>query len=261
MVQLRNHFNRDEKGEEMKLAVLSDVHGNFRALEAVLLDAKALSVDHILFLGDLVFMGLDPQPCFDLLMANKPLVTIKGNTDAQIEGIKATNPKTDEEKVWRKFVRYTDIRLKPESKAIIKGWPIVQKGEIGNDPFIFCHGSPYSYNEAITKDISPTSELYTKLMAEDASVILCGHTHIPADFMLGDKRIINPGSVGYSFDGDLRASYIFLDIHSNKTNATVRRIEYDREIYMSEVRHASYSFKYFSSVLYALEHGKPDPKY
>ena len=118
----------------MKLAVLSDVHGNFRALEAVLLDAKALGVDHILFLGDLIFMGLDPQPCFDLLTANKPLVTIKGNTDSNIEGIKATNPTSDEEKAWRKFVRYTDIRLKPEAKSVIKGWPIVQRGEIGNDP-------------------------------------------------------------------------------------------------------------------------------
>jgi len=245
----------------MKLAVLSDVHGNFRALEAVLLDAKALGVDHILFLGDLVFMGLDPQPCFDLLMANKPLVTIKGNTESNIEGIKSVKPKNEQEKLWRKFVRYTDIRLKPEAKAIMKSWPIVQRGEIGNDPFIFCHGSPYSYNEAITEDIDPTSELYTKLMAEDTSVILCGHTHIPADFMLGDKRIINPGAVGYSFDGDTRASYAFLDIHSNKVNVIIRRIEYERDIYMNEIRHASHSFKYFSSVLYTLEHAKPDPNY
>ncbi len=245
----------------MKLAVLSDVHGNFRALEAVILDAKALGVDHILFLGDLVFMGLDPQPCYDLLMANKPLVNIRGNTDSLIEGIKEKNPKDEKEKVWRKFVRYTDIRLKPESKAVIRGWPIVQRGEIGNDPFIFCHGSPYSFTEAITEDVDPTSELYTKLMAEDASVIMCGHTHAPADFTLGNKRIINPGAVGYSFDGDVRASYVFLDVHSNKINSTIRRIEYDRDIYMSEVRHASHSFKHFSSVLYALEHGKPDPKY
>ena len=245
----------------MKLAVLSDVHGNFRALEAVLADAKSLGVDHILFLGDLVFMGLDPQPCFDLLMAHKPLVTIKGNTESNIEDIQAIAPKDEQEKLWRKFVRYTDIRMNKESKAIMKTWPIVQRGEIGNDPFIFCHGSPYSFDEAITEDIDPESELYAKLMAEDASVILCGHTHIPADFMLGDKRIINPGAVGYSFDGDPRASYVFLDIHSNKVNATIRRLDYDREIYMSEVSHASHSFKAFSSVLYTLEHAKPDPEY
>ena len=245
----------------MKLAVLSDVHGNFRALEAVLLDAKALGVDHVLFLGDLIFMGLDPQPCFDLLMASKPLVTIKGNTESNIEGIKSVQPKDEQQKLWRKFIRYTDIRLKPEAKELMKTWPIVQRGEIGNDPFIFCHGSPYSYDEPITEDLDPSSELYTKLMAEDATVILCGHTHIPADFMLGDKRIINPGAVGYSFDGDTRASYMFMDIHSNKINATIRRIDYDREIYMSEVKHASHSFKFFSSVLYALENGKPDPNY
>ncbi len=261
MVQFNQLFKLLDKGEAMKLAVISDVHGNYRALEAVLLDAKGLGVEHILFLGDLVFMGLAPQSCFDLLMAYKPLVTIKGNTDALIEGIKETNPTTLDEQLWRKFIRYTDIRLSPESKKVVKGWPIVQRGEIGNDPFIFCHGSPYSYNEAITEDLDPNSTLYKKLMAEDASVILCGHTHIPADFTLGNKRIINPGAVGYSFDGDLRASYAFMDIHSNKINAVIRRIEYDREIYMQEVQHASHSFKYFSSVLYALEHGRPDPQY
>jgi putative phosphoesterase len=245
----------------MKLAVLSDVHGNYRALEAVLLDAKSLGVDHILFLGDLVLMGLDPQPCFDLLMAHKPLVTIKGNTESTIEDIKSVKPKDEQEKQWRKFVRYTDIRMKPEAKAIMKTWPIVQRGEIGNDPFIFCHGSPYSYNESIQEDIDHSSELYTKLMAEDASVILCGHTHVPADFTLGNKRIINPGAVGYSFDGDVRPSYAFMDIHSNKVNTTIRRIEYERELYINEVRHASHSFKIFSSVLYSLENARPDPKY
>ena len=183
----------------MKLAVLSDIHGNFRALEAVLQDAR-LGVDLIIVSWrPCILMGLIPT-MFDLLMSYKPLVTIKGNTDAQIEGVKAIKPNDEEEKLWRKFVRYTDIRLKPETKTTIKSWPIVQRGEIGEDPFIFCHGSPYSFDEAITEDIDPKSELYTKLMAEDASVILCGHTHIPADFMLGDKRIINPGAVGYSFD-------------------------------------------------------------
>lgn len=245
----------------MKLAVISDVHGNFRALEAVLADAKALGVEHILFLGDLIMMGLDPQPCYDLLMANTPLVLIQGNTDAAIDGIKAKKPQNDEEKQLRKFIRYTDIRLNAEAKAAIKQWPIVQKGEIGEAPFIFCHGSPYSFDEAITEDLDPSSELYTKLMQENASVILCGHTHKPADFMLGDTRIINPGAVGYSLDGDLRACYAYLDIHSNKIAVNFRRIDYDRETYMQEVSHAIHSFPPFSSVLYALEHGLPDPNY
>lgn len=244
----------------MKLAVLSDVHGNYRALEAVLLDTKELGVDHILFLGDLVFMGLDPQPCFDLLMTNKPLVTIKGNTDATIEGIKGNVPTSDSEKEMHKFVRYTDIRMKQESKQLLKTWSISQRGEIGNDPFIFCHGSPYSFNEAITADMKVGSELYDKLMGEDASVILCGHTHVPADFMLGEKRIINPGAVGYSFDGDVRPSYALLDIQNQRVNAIIRRVDYDREMYLSEVEHATHSFRPFASLAYALKYGRPDPK-
>ena len=65
----------------MRLAVLGDIHGNIRAFEAVLNDAKASKADQVIFLGDLVVMGLDPQLCFDLLMEQNPLVMIKGNTD------------------------------------------------------------------------------------------------------------------------------------------------------------------------------------
>ena len=50
-----------------------------------------------------------------------------------------------------------------------------------------------------------------------------------------------------------------MDIHSNRINAIIRRVEYDRELYMNEVKHATHRFKYFSSVLYALENGRPDP--
>jgi len=65
----------------MKLAVLADIHGNLRALEAVLADASQAGAEDIVFLGDLVYNGLDPQMCYELLMKYKPIVTIKGNSD------------------------------------------------------------------------------------------------------------------------------------------------------------------------------------
>ena len=83
----------------MKCAVLSDIHGNLRAFEAVLADAKASGADSIIFLGDLIFMGLDPQLCYDLLMEQKPIVAIKGNTDEFLEHItelKGTSSKDEQ---------------------------------------------------------------------------------------------------------------------------------------------------------------------
>ena len=241
----------------MKVAVLSDVHGNIRALEAVLDDAKELGVDQFIFLGDLVFMGLDPQLCYDRLMSKKPLITIKGNTDPNLEALEKQNLFKDPEDQLHKLIRYCDIRLQRESKNDIETWPISQKGEIEAVPFYFCHGTPYSFSEGMQSENDISLELSEKLCNEAVSVVLCGHTHIPADFQHKNIRIINPGAVGFSFDGDVRASYAILEVKNSSVECTIRKVEYDRESYLKEVKHASFGFNLFTKLIYALEHGLP----
>lgn len=241
----------------MKIAVLSDVHGNIRALESVLDDAKELGIDQFIFLGDLVFMGLDPQLCYDKLMSRRPLITIKGNTDSNLEEIEKNNIFHDPKDQLHKLIRYCDIRLQKESKNDLETWPISQKGEIDSIPFYFCHGTPYSFSEGLTPDKEISLELSEKLGKEGVSVILCGHTHIPADFYHKGIRIINPGAIGFSFDGDVRASYAILDVKNSEVDCKIRRVDYDRESYIKEVEHASYGFNLFTKLTYALEYGRP----
>jgi putative phosphoesterase len=241
----------------MQLAVLGDVHGNLRALEAVLTDAKANSVDQILFLGDLVFMGLDPQLCFDLLMEQKPFVLVKGNTDANLEKISSYIANTPFEKHMLKLMKYTSIRMNESAKKKLADFVPTKRLELEQLSILCCHGTPYTDSEGIQANQPLQPALAKSIAEEKVNVIFSGHTHIPADFQRDGIRFINPGAVGYSFDGDIRASYALVTIEGESLRCQHRRLEYDIKRYAMEVEHAMEGFVLFERLLYALQNGRP----
>ena len=241
----------------MKLAVLGDIHGNVRALEAVLTDVKACGVDQILFLGDLVFMGLDPQLCFDLLMEQKPTVLIKGNTDANLEKISTFVTNSQFDKDMLKLMKYTSIRMHEAAKKKLAEFVSSKRLELEHHSILCCHGTPFSDNEGILAN-EPLSPSMAKMISEEKlDIIFSAHTHIPADFVRDGVRFINPGAVGYSFDGDLRASYALVTFEDDTIRCQHRRLEYDVKRYAMEVEHAMEGFVLFERLLYALQNGKP----
>nr|WP_321299169.1 metallophosphoesterase family protein [uncultured Sphaerochaeta sp.] len=241
----------------MKLAVIGDIHGNVRALEAVLTDVKACGVNQILFLGDLVFMGLDPQLCFDLLMEQKPAVLVKGNTDANLEKISSYIANTPFEKHMLKLMKYTSIRMHETSKKTIAEFAPTKRLELEQHSILCCHGTPFSDTEGILAN-EPFSPAMAKMVSEEKlDIVFSGHTHIPADFMRDGVRFINPGAVGYSFDGDVRASYALVTLEDGSIRCQHRRLEYDVKRYAMEVEHAMEGFVLFERLLYALQNGKP----
>lgn len=240
----------------MKIAVLGDIHGNIRALEAVLKDSKTLGAQHTIFLGDLVFMGLDPQLCFDLLMQQKPLVCIKGNTDRNLEEISTFEIKSEHDEMMLKHIKYTDLRMLPKSKKQLASFLEIKRLELEEVSLLCCHGTPYSDKQGLFKTEPFSPSLSKKLSEEHVDVILSAHTHVPADFVRDGIRFINPGAVGYSFDGDVRASYALLTIEGSTIRCAHRRIEYDIDRYKMEVEHATEGFPLFKLLLSALENGK-----
>jgi putative phosphoesterase len=240
----------------VRLAVLGDIHGNIRAFEAVLNDAKASKVDQVIFLGDLVVMGLDPQLSFDLLMEQKPLVMIKGNTDVYLENLKAFPVKSEHDAQILKLLKYTSIRMHQKAKEKLSSLPSVERLEIEGVSLICCHGTPYDDNQGITKDTPFSPKLSKKLAEEKVDLIFSAHTHIPADFQRDGIRFINPGAVGYSFDGDVRPSYALVDIEDTSIRCIHRRVDYDIHRYIMEVEHALEGFPLFDRLHYPLEHGK-----
>ena len=240
----------------MKIAVFGDIHGNLRAFEAVLADVKASGAQHTIFLGDLVFMGLDPQLCFDLLMKQNPMICIKGNTDKNLEEVSTFEPQTEYEELLLKHIKYCDLRMFPKAKKQLALFSDFKRIELEDVSTLCCHGTPYSDKEGIFKNEPFSPSLSKKLAQEQVDLILSAHTHIPADFIRDGIRFINPGAVGYSFDGDVRASYALLTIEGATVRCTHRRIEYDIKRYMMEVEHATEGFPLFSLLLSALEKGR-----
>ena len=223
----------------MRRLVVSDIHSNLAAFQAVLDDAGP--VDEVWCLGDVVGYGPDPNGCVDLLRS-LPHLCIAGNHDWATLGrldLREFNPDAREANLWNRK------QLTPENLAYLDGLPetFLEEGQ-----FSLVHGSPrYPIWEYI---IYPaTAEVNFEYMS--TPYCLVGHTHTPVIFRLHDGEdgqgnemivpvpgvplelgpeplIVNPGSVGQPRDGDPRASYLILDTQAMTIEH--HRVEYPVEI-------------------------------
>lgn len=241
----------------MRIAILSDIHGNIDALEAVLADCDKQHADAYAFLGDLVCFGLHPQECFDALMARNPIVRIKGNTDANLEEVETFIPSTDFERQLLDCIRDCNNRLATQAKREIRVWPIAERQKLTGTEIMFCHGSPYSFNDKLRPDGVVDPGLAQRLTKDGSPTLFCGHTHMPGMFSVGDIHITNVGAVGYSFDGDPRASYCLLDRDGRRQTSEIHRVAYDREHYLAELAQITRELPLFKSIWFATKHGKP----
>ena len=190
----------------MKLAVISDIHGNLLALEAVLADIAGQGVDQTVNLGDILSGPLQPAETADLLMARN-LVTIRGNHERQVldlldHGRHLDPLGTD---------GYTAGQLTSAHVAWIRSLPASL--ELAGGDVLLCHGTPGSdlvywmettvpgFGDGHPTGIRPaTAEEVLLRLGEIGpqapSLILCGHTHVPRMVQCGSSLIVNPGSVG-----------------------------------------------------------------
>ncbi len=240
----------------MKLAVLADIHGNLRALEAVLADAAQAGAEDIVFLGDLVYNGLDPQMCYELLMKYKPIVTIKGNSDEYLEKIPSFVVNNQEDEQLLKHYKYTSIRMRKKARDEVAAFDLTKQLEICDVNILACHGTPTSISDGLYETDETTPILAKKMKEEGIQLVLSGHTHIPSDFTVDGVRFVNPGAVGFSLDGDTRPSYAIIECIDGKVRVQFRRVEYDTKKYILEVEHALEGFPLFKFLRYALEKGK-----
>ncbi len=183
----------------MKIAVLSDIHGNLAALDAVLADAAARQVDQIVNLGDICSGGLFPRETADRLIP-LGLPTIRGNHERQLSD--------QAPECMGLSDRYAFETLRPEHLAWLAALPATLRLP---DDVLLVHGTPDSdltyFLETVTEEgLRPASraEVEQRAGSVDAAVILCGHTHLQREMRLDDGRlIVNPGSVGLpAYDDD-----------------------------------------------------------
>ncbi len=240
----------------MRRAIISDIHGNLEALEAVLADARAQGIAEIVCLGDMIGYGPNPRECIDRVMETCK-VTLLGNHDHAVQSDREGFKIGDERAIfWTKeqLAISSDRTNNVRRRAFLMALP--RKHKVGPD--LYVHGSP---RNPLSEYVFP-EDIYNRRKMERLFQLFdryCfqGHTHVPGiftedfqffspdeidqEYVLGDvKLMINVGSVGQPRDGDHRACYVILDGSSEEDAAgplvpalarkvTFRRVSYDFE--------------------------------
>lgn len=174
-----------------RIAILSDIHGNLPALEAVVADAEARGCTTFLNLGDILSGPLWPVETADYLMA-RDWPTIAGNHERQVLTLSPERMNASD--------AFTRARLSEAQLRWMAGLPAM----LARDDMLLCHGTPASDVEPLLETLEPSglraasdSEIAERLGDRSERLILCGHTHIPRLRCLSDGRVaLNPGSVG-----------------------------------------------------------------
>jgi putative phosphoesterase len=212
----------------MKILIISDIHANWHALQAVL--AKE-SYDALIFLGDVVDFGPDPKNCVNFLIksSNARFWGVRGDHDHAM-AFGSSSLCTEELKRISTISReWGECFLTGEEVGFLRRLPLDREFSIDGIDFELAHGSdPYSY--IFYNFIYSDEELHTGTpeltgVEGKGKCILVGHSHKPFIKIMGNTTIINPGSVGQPRDNDPRASYAVIE----NGEASIRRVTYDIE--------------------------------
>lgn len=192
-----------------KVAAIYDLHGNLPALEAVIKDIHQEKVDCIIMGGDIVPGPMPYETLSYLLSCDIPIEFIQGNGEvdalAEIRGIGANRVP----KEFREVVKWSAKQLQAKYEQVLSSWKKnVQVSIEGLGEVLFCHATPRDDNEIFTRLTSEDKLLpiFSKL---NVDIVVCGHTHMQFDRMIGEVRVINAGSVGMPF-GKQGADWLLL---------------------------------------------------
>jgi predicted phosphodiesterase len=200
----------------VRLAVVSDVHGNVAALEAALADISRHKPDRILVAGDLCFYGPRPAETVDRLRALEAegAAIIAGNTDVAVADFDyaAAFPWLDDVPVGhRAAAEWAHEQLSDDQLEWLRGLPSERRVWADGVLVLACHGSPGSQTAGLPTELDPTVTM-ERVTRTDARVVACGHTHVADIRELGRKLIVNPGSCGVAFDGDPAACWALVTV-------------------------------------------------
>ena len=201
----------------MRILLLADIHANWPALQAV-----TEPHDVCVFLGDLVDYGLEPGPCIAWVREHAHYA-VRGNHDHGVA--------QDIRVAGRLGFRYlsgvtrqiTQERVSADDRRLLARLPVTRMVTLNDTRFLLVHATP---RDPLDEYALPDVDLWARrLEGIEADVVCVGHTHQPYVLEVGDKLVINPGSVGQPRDGDPRASYALIEDH----RVELKRVEYPVE--------------------------------
>lgn len=213
----------------MKLAFISDIHGNFDALKAVMLDIKKNKAEKIFCLGDIINYYYEPHKCIDLLIKNN-VKCVKGNHEnIFFKTLKSKKKAKIYSKMYGNSVFNNLKILKKKHIIFLKSLKAQLKFSINKEKFFLTHASPWSINFYFYPNVK--KKWFDKLADYNFNYFIFGHTHIPMKKIIKKKKIlINPGSVGQPRIDSFKAHWLLFDSSSKKftlkkTNYSLKKIK------------------------------------
>jgi len=229
----------------MKVAALYDIHGNLPALEAVLEEIRQADIDHIVVGGDVVPGPMPRETLRSLLDLDLPVQFIHGNgelamlaqmaaADESLVTYWGTTSGAPLPEPFREVYRWTVKQLQPDYESMLASWPKTLRLEIdGMGEVLFCHGTPRSETELFTR-LTSEERLVPLFDRLQVSAVVCGHTHMQFDRMVGRTRVVNAGSVGEAY-GKPGAYWLLLGPY-----VQLRHTSYDLTQAAELIRHTDY---------------------
>lgn len=230
----------------MRLALISDIHANLPALEAVLADVETRGADATYHLGDLV--GYAPWPNEVVaLIRDRHIPGVAGNYDSTVAtnykhcGCKYEDPRQEAQS--HESFQWTLAHTDAPSKAFLGSLPFrldlrPQGGHLSGSSLILVHGTPTLNTVYWTED--RPDDFCLKMAghagAKPGDVIAFGHTHKPWHREIGGFHFVNTGSVGRPKDGDCRAGYVLLTMESGTVRSEIVRVDYDLDRAMEGIK-------------------------
>jgi putative phosphoesterase len=215
-------------------AIVYDIHGNLPALEAVLQDIRQAEVDHVVVGGDVVPGPMPRETMTRLLDLNIPVQFILGNGEVAVLAHMAGTGTVTVPEQAREVLRWVAQQLHPEHERLFASWPKTLRFEIrGLGEVLFCHATPRNDTELFTR-LTPEERLLPVFEGLDVSVVICGHTHMQFERMIGGIRVANAGSVGMPF-GNPGAYWCLLG-----PNVQLRHPPYDLTEAAKRIRDTNY---------------------
>ncbi len=229
----------------MKIAVISDIHGNYDALFEVLLKAKNENVEHLLILGDIVGYYYHPDKVLDLL-SEWSFDMIKGNHEKILENLIET-PSLNESIRLKYGSGHQDAINKLTKKQLnfLKDLPETKSVQIDKITLLMSHGSPWSNSYYIYPDCE--YETVIKCDSKEHDFVLIGHSHYAFAIKNTNSVLINPGSVGQSRQTGGKSSWCII----NTTNKSFQLVstDYNTNNLVKEIKEKDPEIKYLTEIL------------
>ena len=236
----------------MRLAVLSDIHGNLVALEAVLADVETRGAPDVTWvLGDLAAFCPWPVETLDRLRMIPDVAFLQGNTDRYlVTGRRPAMPPVESPEAWREVpdrlaerdanFRWTVERLSYADYVFLRDLPTELAIDVPGYGRVVAFHANARDDETFLPPDAEGEQVADYFSGAEARLMLYGHTHRPVDRTVAGVRIVNDGSVGLPLDGDPRPAYALLDFEGDTCQVSIRRVDYDRQVLVDELARVSH---------------------